>query len=74
MAWDKLEISNAESDMDLLQNLAAMMGALSGPSEAGKFDFFHRIQRDCDCFGLHLRSGFSEESVIKRLLAVNTAT
>ena len=46
LAWDKLGVSNAEREKDLLQNSAPTVDAILRPTEAVKLGFFGKIQRD----------------------------
>lgn len=46
LAWDKLGVSNAEREKDLLQNPTAMVDAGSRPTEAPKLGFFDKTRRD----------------------------
>ncbi|MCJ1365610.1 hypothetical protein MMC16_004735 [Acarospora aff. strigata] len=44
LAWDKLGVSNAEREKDLLQNPASMVDAAARPAVAPKVDLLNRIR------------------------------
>lgn len=46
LAWDKLGVSNAEREKDLLQDRPAMVDAVLRPTDALKLGFFDKIRRD----------------------------
>lgn len=46
LAWDKLGVSSAEREKDLLQNPTATVEAVTRPTEAVKLGFIEKIRRD----------------------------
>lgn len=46
LVWDKLGVSSAEREKDLLQNPTATVEAAKRPTEAVKLGFFEKIRRD----------------------------
>lgn len=46
LAWDKLGVSNAEREKDLLENPAPVVNTASTPTDATKLGFFGKIRKD----------------------------